>query len=76
MGFLLWEKYQGRTVVRHVCGGSGYLSHFDQRILFPVEDDQPKQVTVRWLSGKMEVFADVLVCETTELVEGTGRSGS
>ena len=69
-------EYQGRTLVRHVRSGSGYLSHFDQRILFPVEDDQPKQVTVRWLSGKVEVFTDVLVRQTTELVEGTGSSGS
>ncbi len=69
-------EYQGRSLVRHVRGGAGYLSHFDQRILFPVEDDQPRQVTVHWLSGRTEVFTDLPARETTELVEGAGRSGS
>ncbi len=76
VGATVAMDYAGRTIVRHVRGGSGYLSHFDQRILFPAEDDQPKRVTVRWPCGVTEVFADVPVCETKELVEGTGQSES
>jgi hypothetical protein len=76
VGATVAMEYQGRTLVRHVRGGSGYLSHFDQRILFPTEGDQPKRVTVRWPCGKTEVFAEVPVCETKELVEGTGQSAS
>ena len=69
-------EYEGRKIVRHVRGGAGYLSHFDQRILFPAGDDQPKQIAIRWPSGETELFNNVPVRETTELVEGTGRRES
>ncbi|MEO8494905.1 MAG: VCBS repeat-containing protein [Planctomycetota bacterium] len=76
VGAMVTMEYQGRTLVRHVRGGAGYLSHFDQRILFPADDDQPRQVTVHWPCSGIEVFDNVPVCETTELVEETGRSES
>ncbi|MCY2996453.1 MAG: CRTAC1 family protein [Planctomycetota bacterium] len=67
-------EYQGRKLVRFVNGGGGYASHADRRILFPNADGQPRDVTVRWPSGKTEVFRDVPVCRTSLLIEGAGES--
>ena len=66
--------YQGRRLVRFVTGGGGYASHADRRILFPNADGQPQDVTVRWPSGKTEVFRRVPVCRRNLLIEGAGDS--
>ncbi|MCA9143499.1 MAG: CRTAC1 family protein [Planctomycetales bacterium] len=76
VGATVMAEHGGRTLVRHVRAGSGYLSHFDQRILLPAVDDQPQQINVRWPSGRQEVFTNVPLRETTELVEGTGQNDS
>jgi hypothetical protein len=73
IGAVVALDYQGRQLNRVVVGGEGYLSHADQRIVFPADDDQPRDVTVRWLSGKEEVFRGVPVRQTTQLVEGAGE---
>ena len=73
VGSVATIDYQGRTLVRAVVGGAGYLSHSDPRIIFPADDDQPRDVTVRWLGGKQEVFRRVPVRQTVQLVEGAGE---
>jgi len=65
-------EFQGRTLVRHIRVGTGYLSHSDQRILLPAEDDQPRQLTVFWPSGKVELFPLEETCRAYRLVEGSG----
>jgi len=65
-------EFEGRTLVRHVKVGAGYLSHSDQRILLPAKDDQPRETTVYWPSGKVEVFSLKETCQTYRLVEGQG----
>ncbi len=65
-------EYQGRTLVRHVRVGSGYLSHWDQRILLPADDEQPRHVTVYWPSGKTELFPVNETRRTYRLKEGSG----
>jgi hypothetical protein len=67
----------GREVTRFVVSGAGYFSHFDQRVLFPVATDAPRDVTVHWPGGGREVFPALAVDQTHELVEGHGTvSGS
>lgn len=76
VGAVVSTNYAGRTLVRHVRGGGSYLSHSDQRVLFPVEGDHPPAVTVRWLGGKTEIFHDLKLRQTSKLVEGTGEQKS
>ena len=66
-------EFQGRTLVRHIKVGSGYLSHSDHRVLLPAEDDQPRRVTVFWPSGKIESFQDISTGRTCRLIEGQGN---
>jgi hypothetical protein len=65
--------FKGRSIVRHVCSGSGYLSQFDQRILLPVDDSEAPHVTVRWLTGKSERFENLRLNCTTLIREGHGE---
>ena len=74
VGAVVSTYFQGRNLVRHVRGGGSYLSHSDQHVLFPIENDQPKDVRVTWLGGRSEVFHNVKVRETTTLIEGAGES--
>jgi hypothetical protein len=67
-------RSSGRTLMRWVRSGAGYFSHSDQRILFAVDDDAPVDVTVDWLGRGREVFGNLKVGETHELVEGRGKS--
>ncbi len=73
VGASLSLENRGRTLVRFVRGGGGYLSHSDRRILLPVPDGhETVQVTVRWPSGREEHFKDLTPRQTNDLVEGTG----
>jgi hypothetical protein len=65
-------EFQGRSLVRHVKVGAGYLSHSDHRILIPAADAHPRPVTVFWPSGKTETFPGVKTGETSRLIEGQG----
>ena len=73
VGAVVSTSHAGRTLVRHVRGGGSYLSHGDQRIVFPVDNDESPSVTVRWLGGTTEMFHNAKLRETTKLVEGTGE---
>ncbi len=66
-------EFQGRTLMRHVTAGAGYLSHSDHHILLPAEDDRLRDVTVYWPSGAAEVFSLNRTCQTHRLIEGMGR---
>jgi len=61
-----------REMVRYVAGGAGYFSHFDQRLLFPLVNDDPLDVTVRWPGGASEIFHALPVDRAHALVEGHG----
>ena len=73
VGAVASVEYQGRRLVRVVVGGAGYLSSSDRRIVFPADDDLPKDVKVRWLGGKEEIFRKIPVQQNLQLVEGTGE---
>lgn len=62
-----------RRVTRCVRSGSGYGSHSDQRIIFPVGAADPLEVTVSWPGRKTEVFRDLKTGVTSVLVEGEGQ---
>jgi len=75
IGAVASMEYQGRRLVRPVVGGAGYLSCSDSRIVFPADDDQPRDIHVRWLGGQEEIFRNVPVRKDMQLVEGTGEHG-
>ncbi len=65
-------EFQGRQLVRWVRSGAGYLSQFDQRLVFPVEGDGPVSVRVVWPGGDEESFLDLEINVTHQLVQGKG----
>lgn len=73
VGAVVTAEFSQRKLVRHVRGGAGYLSHFDRRILFPVNEDHAGECTVRWLNGKIEVFRNLQTGRTHHLIEGRGE---
>ncbi|MCA9073361.1 MAG: CRTAC1 family protein, partial [Planctomycetaceae bacterium] len=63
---------EGRTLVRFVRGGAGYLSQFDRRIVLPVSDTRNSvDITVQWLGGQEETFSNLKTQQTNDLIEGT-----
>lgn len=73
VGATVTVTYDGRSIVRHVRSGAGYLSQFDRRILFPMRDETPAQCEVRWLNRDREVFHNIQPKRTNRLVEGEGE---
>jgi hypothetical protein len=73
VGAVASMDYQGRRLFRTVVGGAGYLSCSDRRIVFPAEDELPREIRVRWLGGKEELFRGVPTQQSVLLVEGTGE---
>jgi len=73
VGAVVLSNFNGRRLVRHVRGGAGYFSHFDRRILLPVDDNGPSECSVRWLNGKSEVFRELQPGQTNQLIEGRGE---
>ncbi len=53
--------------------GDSYASASEQRVIIPLLDDQPVDITVTWPSGGKEVFSGLEAQVTHELVEGMGR---
>jgi hypothetical protein len=70
IGAKLTVPYGERILTRWRRGGGGYLSQFDPRIVIPLPNKNPIDVTVRWPSGKSEAFFQLAQGETHELVEG------
>ncbi len=62
-----------QDVTRWICGGSGYLSHFDPRILVALAADTVVEATVTWPNGTRETFTQLTTGRTHALVEGMGR---
>ena len=64
----------GRTSVRFITSGSGYLSHSDDCQLLAVEPERALvDITVTWSSGRVERFSDLPVLAESVLVEGRGN---
>ncbi len=74
VGAVLTTNFAGRDVVRHVRGGAGYMSHFDRRILLPVDGELPTECVIRWLNGRREMFRHLKPGRTHQLIEGRGES--
>jgi hypothetical protein len=74
IGAAVHYSFQGRELVRHIRSGAGYLSQFDQRILFPAKETDSPEVTVHWLTGKIEAFRNLKLRETNIIEEGSGES--
>jgi hypothetical protein len=72
-GAIIQAQFSGRTLTRHIRSGAGYLSHFDRRVLLPVEGDVATECIVRWLNGKQEVFRNLQPRRTHQLIEGRGH---
>lgn len=72
VGALVSIRFAGRRVYHVVRGGGSYLSSSDRRILLPADDGRPVDVTVRWPSGRTEVFSGLSQHRTHDLHEGSG----
>lgn len=72
VGAVVTSKFSQRELVRHVRGGGGYMSHFDRRIGFPVDENSSGECTVQWLNGKREVFRNLLPGREHAIIEGRG----
>jgi len=74
IGAVVETTHQGRRLVRPVTSGSGYLSHFDPRIIFPLVEGQEPMARVRWPNGDVEKFVGLTAQQTNTLVEGEGQA--
>jgi len=72
-GARLTVNHGGRAFNYWLQSNDGYLSSSDRRILIPLLNSQPVDVTVQWPAGKTEVFSSLTLQATHELVEGMGR---
>ncbi len=70
MGAVLSIRQGEQIMKRWKPGGGSYLSHSDPRLLFPLVDDAPVDVTVVWLGRQTEVFPQLPTQRTHILVEG------
>jgi hypothetical protein len=63
----------GRTCVRFITSGSGYLSQSDDSQLLAVEPERALvDITITWPSGRIERFSDLPVLAESVLIEGRG----
>ncbi len=73
IGGLLEHQFDSRTITRWCTSGDGYLSTSDQRIVLTVEKDtKTVDLTVKWPSGKRELYASLPVRTSNILIEGHG----
>jgi hypothetical protein len=65
----------GRKLLRVVKGGGSYLSSGDRRILFGLgQNNQVGRLTVRWPSGKTQVWSDLTADRYWKLKEGEPKA--
>jgi hypothetical protein len=74
IGASVHYQFNGREIVRQIRSGAGYLSRFDPRVLLPVNESDPLEITVRWLTGKSERYRDLKPNRTNRIKEGAGES--
>lgn len=67
------EAFQRRAMIP-LRAGSSFASHVDPQATFTVEPDRKSvEVTVRWLSGRREIFRELSVSQSHCLSEGAGH---
>lgn len=72
-GARLTIEYDRRRLVRFVVQGAGYLSRFDPRLIFPVDESaSTAEVAVDWPGRATETFRGLAVRQTHLLIEGRG----
>jgi hypothetical protein len=60
----------GRKLVHTVLGGGSYLSACDPRVLFGLgREGKPGRLTVRWPSGREQIYDDLAPDRYWDLVE-------
>ncbi len=63
------------TQVAEVLAGRGYQSHFGSRLQFGLgKRAKVDRVVVRWPTGKVEAFVDIVADQCVTLVEGAGQA--
>ena len=66
------DAFQRRVTIP-VRAGTSFAAHVDPQVVFALENDrQQADVSVRWLSGRVEVFRGLLVSQRHQLREGAG----
>lgn len=67
------EAFQRRAVIP-LRAGSSFASHVDLQATFAIESDRKSvDVSVRWLSGREEIFRGLTVSQQHHLREGVGH---
>lgn len=67
-------NYQGQMLTRWATSGSGYLSHSDATIHFPVESQlSDVSVSVKWIGGTTETFRGLTPNRVHNIVQGQGN---
>ncbi|MBX9582814.1 MAG: CRTAC1 family protein [Gemmataceae bacterium] len=71
VGAVLTYEAGGQKLVRTVLGGGSYLSASDPRVLFGLgQNAGPGKLTVRWPSGREQVFDGLATDRYWDLTEG------
>jgi hypothetical protein len=67
---------QGRTQMREVKSGSGYLGQSDLRLHFGLGDaSRVERIDVRWPTGDVETIRNVAADQIVTITEGNGITG-
>ncbi len=62
-----------RLVTVPIRAGTSFASHVDPRATLALEKGRPSvDVSIRWLSGRREIFRGLTTCQQHRLREGTG----
>ncbi len=73
IGALLEYPFDGRTISRWCSSGDGYLSSSDHRVVLPVaKGRETVDISVKWPSGKCEMFTGLPVRTSNILIESHG----
>jgi len=74
IGTVITVETPGGKHVKQVAGGSGFLSHHSRDVFFGLgKQSQGLRATVRWPSGKQEVFENLPADHRLTVVEGEGK---
>lgn len=74
IGTTITVESGGRRLVRQLTAGDGYQASNERKLVFGLADaTTADRMTVRWPSGRREVFEKIAANSRWILVEGTGR---
>ena len=71
VGAIVKVQAGGRTRVRHLLAGDGYMVSNEKLLIFGLgEEEDVEKLTIRWPSGKLQEFADLQADRRILVIEG------